>query len=65
MRDYIYKLFGIKSHDKDSVAERDDFSEFFYSAKSKEKAKLIREVMAEATEKQKAVIKQYKEKQLA
>ena len=65
MTHFIYKLLRIKSRNKVYVATEDDFSEFFYSAKSSKKSKLIREVMREATEEQKAVVKRYKEKQLA
>jgi len=64
MMRYIYKYLGIAPRVDAQSVEKDDFSEFFYDAKSAKRAKIIREVMREATAEQKAVIKRYKEKQL-
>ncbi len=64
MMDYIHKYFRIGSRRGIKSAGKDDFSEFFYNAKSAKKAKIIREVMREATAEQKAVIERYREKQL-
>lgn len=39
--------------------ESNDFSDFFVHAKSKEKAKVIRQVLREANEEQKELVKRY------
>ena len=41
---------------------KDDFSDFFQSASSKEKAKVIRQVLREANEEQREMVKKHKEK---
>jgi len=64
MMHYIYKYLGFKPFSSTRNVAGDDFSEFFYDAKSSKKAKVIREVMREATAEQEAVIERYKEKQL-
>ncbi len=62
MISFIYKCFGITPRDGEKITGKDDFSEFFYDTKSAKKTKIIREIMCEATEEQKAVIRRYKEK---
>ena len=55
----ILKGLFIKKSPKKT--EKNDFSEFFVTAKSNEKAKVIRQVLREATAEQKAVLKKYEE----
>lgn len=47
---------------KPKTSEKDDFGRFFHDAKSKEKAKLIKRVMREATAEQEKVLKEYRKK---
>jgi hypothetical protein len=63
MTNFILKLFGLSG--RSPTAEKDDFSEFFHDAKSGEKAKVIRQIMREATEEQKAVLERYRAKEAA
>jgi hypothetical protein len=65
MMHFIHKYIGLKPSKTAKEDEKDDFSRFFYDAKSAEKSKVIKEVMREATAEQQAVIKRYKEKQHA
>ncbi len=65
MMDYIHKCLGLEPDNTNRNIEKDDFSEFFYDAKSAKKVKIMREVMREATVEQEAVIKRYRKKQLA
>jgi len=44
------------------MSNYNDFSEFFIHAKSKEKAKIIHQVLQEATEEQREVMREYKKK---
>jgi len=62
MTQYILKLLGF-SRDSSGV-KTDDFSDFFLKAKSKEKVKLMREVMREATEEQEALLERYRKQEL-
>lgn len=59
----ILKSLFIKKSPK--KAEKNDFSEFFVNAKSKDKTKIMRHVLREATEQQRAVIKKYEEMKTA
>jgi len=43
-----------------AVERKDDFSDFFLHASPVEKAKLIKEVMEEASEEQRRLMKKYK-----
>lgn len=44
------------------AAEKDDFSRFFHDAKSREKKRLIKKVMREATAEQEKILKEYRKK---
>lgn len=57
MIEFIKKITGnaISAPEK-----KDDFSDFFLNAGSKEKTKIIRQVMKEAIEEQKSVVEKYK-----
>lgn len=55
----LKNLFKAKEPKK---REKNDFSTFFLDAKSKDKAKIIRQVLKEATEEQRAVIREYENK---
>ena len=58
MTKFIKDFFGIgKAH---KVSEKNDFSEFFANAKSKEKAEVVRQVLREANEEQRAMMEEYK-----
>lgn len=52
----LKKIFTPKSTEN---KKKNDFSEFFLHAKSKDKAKVIRRVLKEANEEQRALIKKY------
>lgn len=56
MIDYILKILGFS---KGEPEKKDDFSHFFLDAKSAEKAKVIRQVLREATEEQKTLLQRY------
>jgi hypothetical protein len=58
MMEFIKKITGTPTA---TSQKRDDFSDFFLHAKSSEKVKVIRQVIREATEEQKAVVKKYKD----
>lgn len=58
MTKFIKNLFGIGTEPK--ATEKNDFSEFFANAKSKEKAKMVRQVLREANEEQRAMMAEYK-----
>ncbi len=58
----LMKLFTRKSPEN---KEKNDFSEFFLHAKSKDKAKVIRRVLKEASDEQRALIKKYREAKTA
>ena len=58
MMEFIKKITGITTP---ADQKKDDFSEFFLHTKSKEKTKIIRQVMREATEEQRSVIQKYKD----
>jgi len=57
MIDFIKKISGFAAQ---TEQKKDDFSEFFTTASSKEKTKVIRQVMKEATEEQRSVVEKYK-----
>lgn len=58
MTKFIKHFLGIgKGH---KTPEKNDFSEFFMSAKSKEKAKVVRQVLREANEEQRAMMAEYR-----
>ncbi len=59
---FLKKLFAKKIIDN---KEKNDFSEFFLHAKSKDKAKVIRRVLKEAIEEQRALMKKYEETKTA
>mgnify|MGYP001578046369 CR=1 FL=1 len=61
MTNFILRYLGLS---KAETAEKDDFATFF-DAKSGEKAKIIKQVMREASAEQREVLKKYKEKELA
>lgn len=54
---FIKNLF-LRNEAKNS--SRNDFSDFFVTAKSRDKAKLIREVLREANKEQKELVRKYK-----
>jgi hypothetical protein len=56
MMEFIKKITG----NTQPTERKDDFSEFFTNASSKEKTKVIRQVMREATEEQRSVVEKYK-----
>ncbi len=58
----IKKFFALKSPEN---KEKNDFSEFFLHAKSKDKAKVIRRVLKEASDEQRALMKKYREAKIA
>ncbi|RJQ34121.1 hypothetical protein C4568_03210 [Candidatus Parcubacteria bacterium] len=63
MTQYILKLLGFSRGE--APTETDDFSEFFLHAKSKTKAKVMREIMREATEEQEALLRRYQDSKLS
>lgn len=56
---FIKNLF---IHRDSKEKESNDFSDFFVNAKSKEKAKVIRQVLREANEEQRELVKKYNRK---
>ena len=56
MIDFLRNLFAGK---RSSDSTGNDFSDFFIHAKSKEKAKVIREVLREANEEQREMVEKY------
>lgn len=44
--------------------EKNDFSDFFVKASSKEKAKVIRQVLREANEEQRETLRKYKKEEI-
>ncbi len=58
----LKKLFTRKSPEN---KEKNDFSDFFLHAKSKDKAKVIRRVLKEASDEQRALMKKYQETKTA
>jgi len=62
MTHFFRKILGFAGGDVH--VEKDDFS-LFFDAKSADKAKVIRQVMREASDEQREVLKKYKEKELA
>jgi hypothetical protein len=59
MMAFLKGLFGSKKTEKE---EKNDFSGFFLDIKSKDKAKIIRQVLREATEEQREIMKEYEKK---
>jgi hypothetical protein len=57
MINFILRCFGFS---KTETREKDDFATFF-DAKSGEKAKIIKQVMREASAEQREVLKKYQE----
>jgi hypothetical protein len=57
MIEFIKKITG---NPISTSQKRDDFSDFFLHAKSSEKAKVIKQVIREATEEQRSVVEKYK-----
>jgi hypothetical protein len=57
MIEFIKKITGNATS---TPVKKDDFSDFFLHADSKEKTKIIRQVMKEATEEQRSVVEKYK-----
>jgi len=62
MTDFILKILGFS---KDQPEKKDDFSYFFFDAKSGEKRKIIRQVLREATEEQKTLMQRYQREKVA
>ncbi len=62
MTDFILKILGFA---KGIPEKKDDFSHFFLEAKSNEKAKVIRQVLKEATAEQETLLKKYREMEAA
>ncbi len=65
MTTFIAKIFGFPHQDLEDKGARDDFSRFFFDAKSKEKAKMIRGILREATEEQQALLDRHRQRELA
>ncbi len=61
MRFLIKYLFGSSSESKE---QKNDFSDFFIKASSKEKAKVIRQVLREANEEQRETLRKYKKEEI-
>jgi len=62
MTDFILKMLGFS---RETPEKKDDFSYFFLDAKSNEKAKVIRQVLKEATAEQETLLKKYREMEVA
>ncbi len=58
MMEFIRKITGVAEK---IDGKKDDFSDFFLHAKSKEKTKVLKQIMKEATEEQRNVVEKYKE----
>ena len=62
MTQFLRKILGFVGGD--APIEKDDFS-LFFDAKAADKAKIIRQVMREASAEQREVLKKYEERGLA
>jgi len=60
MINFLKRCFSTQSGKTGTKPENNDFSDFFAHAKSKDKAKIIRQVLREANSEQRAVIEKYK-----
>jgi hypothetical protein len=58
MTTFVLKLLGIQTN---SPNKQDDFSQFFIDTKSREKTKVLKKVLQEATKEQEIVLKKYRE----
>jgi len=62
MKDFILKILGFS---KGQPEKKDDFSHFFFDAKSGEKRKVIRQILREATDEQKMLMERYQKEKVA